>query len=177
MSDKFQELEIVKEICQKLDGLEESKQTKILNWVADVLEIPRAQSQKFSETDKDISSAFGAAAHSSHVGEEAAKKKALDIKSFVQSKKPASDVQFVTAVAYFHQFEAIPKKEVVSVEDLKDAVRLASWKRFARWDTPFSNAVSQGLLDRGKEKGTYKINSVGENLVALAMPSQPKARK
>jgi hypothetical protein len=32
------------------------------------------------------------------------------------------------------------------------------------------NAHHQGLLDRG-ERGKYEINAVGENLVALSLPS------
>jgi hypothetical protein len=37
-----------------------------------------------------------------------------------------------------------------------------------------------GLLDKGLERGTYTINSVGENLVAMTLPgtgnSQPKPK-
>jgi len=43
-----------------------------------------------------------------------------------------------------------------------------------------NNAQKLGLLDRGSDKGTFAINSVGENLVAMTLPdgaSIPKAAK
>ena len=40
-----------------------------------------------------------------------------------------------------------------------------------------NNAHTLGLLDRGAEKGTYSINSVGENLVAMTLPDGTAAAK
>ena len=35
-----------------------------------------------------------------------------------------------------------------------------------------NNAKTQGLLDSGSEAGKFVINTVGENLVAMTLPSQ-----
>lgn len=45
------------------------------------------------------------------------------------------------------------------------------------------NACYQGLLDKAEEKGAYKVNTVGENLVAVTLPNdaggpaKPKRKK
>ena len=35
-----------------------------------------------------------------------------------------------------------------------------------------NNAKNMGLLDSGSEAGRFAVNSVGENLVAMTLPSQ-----
>ncbi len=55
--------------------------------------------------------------------------------------------------------------------------------RMSRPAQTLINAHQQGLLDKGAERGTYVINSVGENLVAMALPggtgtvSKPSKRR
>src|ERR1700690_905625 len=53
----------------------------------------------------------------------------IDIRSFVETKKPNNDVQFATTVAYFHAFEAPQgaRKPEVGAADLTEATRLANW--------------------------------------------------
>lgn len=35
-----------------------------------------------------------------------------------------------------------------------------------------NNAKNMGLLDRSSEAGKFEVNTVGENLVAMTLPSQ-----
>lgn len=117
-----------------------------------------------------------------------------DIRTFVQQKSPASDVQFAAVVAYFFAFEASDalRKSEISPSDLQEAARHASRRRLAKPADTLNNAIKLGYLDKGQTKGTYRINTVGENLVAMALPStgggadhpkktrpgrKPKARK
>jgi hypothetical protein len=39
------------------------------------------------------------------------------------------------------------------------------------------NAHNLGLLDKGTEKATFSINSVGENLVAMTLPDEGNSAK
>ena len=96
----------------------------------------------------------------------------MDIKTFIAAKKPNKDVQFAAAVAYYHRFEAPPaeRKDVINKEDLQEAARKANRDRFANPLQTLSNAHTLGLLDKGSEKATFTINSVGENLVAMTLP-------
>jgi|SRR5208283_80085 len=95
-----------------------------------------------------------------------------NISVFVKEKEPKSDVQFAAAVAYFHRFEAPADKQKseINADDLLDACRLVPWKRPKLPGQTLRNAKGQGLLDAGTQEGYFCINSVGENLVAMALP-------
>jgi hypothetical protein len=97
-------------------------------------------------------------------------RKPQDIKSFVQSKQPKSDMQFVAVVAYYHRFLATPKKEFVTTDDIQEGGRQSGRGVFSTPRTPLNNAVAQGYLDRGTAPGEFRLNAVGENLVAMTLP-------
>jgi hypothetical protein len=101
-----------------------------------------------------------------------------DIKGFVEKKKPGSDGQFAAAVAYYHRFEAPvnARKESITKEDLQDACRKVGRARLKNPAQTLVNAHHQGLLDRG-ERGAYTLNTVGENLVAVALPAEGGERR
>jgi hypothetical protein len=82
-----------------------------------------------------------------------------------------SDIQFATVAAYYYRFEAplSDRKETIDADDLKNAARLANWRRFSKPYVPLNNARMQGYLDRAGG-GAFRINAVGENLVAMTLP-------
>ncbi len=95
-----------------------------------------------------------------------------DIKSFVEEKKPSSDNQFAAAVAYYYAFEAADaeRKPEIAADDLQQAARLSGRPRLTRPINTLHDATRRGYLDKGSARGTFRINTVGENLVAMAMP-------
>jgi hypothetical protein len=95
-----------------------------------------------------------------------------NLREFVALKDPQSDIQFAATVAYFYRFEAADgqRKETVKATDLQEACRLADRRRLKDPLKTLNNAHRDGLLDRGPDRGTFVINSVGENLVAMALP-------
>jgi hypothetical protein len=101
------------------------------------------------------------------------------IKAFIAEKRPRSDVQYAAAVAYYYRFEAseAEKKEQIGSDDLQESTRKAGRERFANPLQTLSNAHKLGLLDRGSERGTFLINSVGENLVAMTLPDGEPVKK
>jgi hypothetical protein len=102
-----------------------------------------------------------------------------NLSTFIQEKNPKNDVQFAAAVAYFHRFEAATdkRKPEINADDLQDATRLAHRKRFKSPGQTLRNARNLGLLDNGSEEGFFAVNSVGENLVAMTLPSGAPERK
>ncbi|HTX25061.1 MAG TPA: hypothetical protein VMD03_10425 [Steroidobacteraceae bacterium] len=96
-----------------------------------------------------------------------------DIRSFIHSKAPNNDVQFAATVAYYYAFEAqgADRRQEISAADLQEATRLANTERLDRPITTLHNAVQRGYLDKGTARGTFKINTVGENLVAMSLPT------
>lgn len=97
-----------------------------------------------------------------------------DIKSFVLQKNPRSDNQMAAVVAYFHHFEASPseRKESIGKEDLINACRKSDRNRPKRPEQVLVNTYHAGLLDKAGTAGQYRLNSVGENLVAMVLPEQ-----
>jgi hypothetical protein len=93
----------------------------------------------------------------------------LDIKSFVASKTPKSDNQFAAVVAYFHRFVSPDRQEVISADILQDATRLAGRARLGNPLATLNNAKQQGYLDAAG-RGMFRVNTVGENLVAMTLP-------
>ena len=94
-----------------------------------------------------------------------------DIKAFVKAKNPKNDTQLAATVAYFYRFVAPEdnRKEAINSTDLLEACRLADRKRPARAAQTMINAYKAGVFDKAAS-GRYKLNSVGENLVAMVLP-------
>jgi hypothetical protein len=94
-----------------------------------------------------------------------------DIKQFTALKAPKTDQQFAAVAAYFYRFEApeAQRKDAVDADALREAARLAGRKQAKNWLFTLRNAKVSGLFD-SSGTGQYVINSVGENLVAMALP-------
>jgi hypothetical protein len=77
-------------------------------------------------------------------------------------------------VAYYHHFEAplSDRKDSIGKEDLVDACRKSDRARPKRPEQVLVNAYHAGLFDRAGKAGQYRLNSVGENLVAMVLPEQ-----
>lgn len=95
-----------------------------------------------------------------------------DIKQFTMARAPKTDQQFAAVVAYFYRFEApeSERKETIDKDTLKEAIRLVGGRHQPR--DPFAtlnNAKNSGYLD-SVGSGQFRINAVGENLVAMALP-------
>jgi hypothetical protein len=102
----------------------------------------------------------------------------VDIKKFVTEKAPRSDVHFAATVAYYHQFKSPEnqRKDSITKDDLVEACRQVDRKRPKVPAQVLVNAYQDGLFDRGG-KGHYSLNSVGENLVAMALPGTSEGSK
>lgn len=102
----------------------------------------------------------------------------LTIRQFVEQKSPKSDNQFAAVIAYFHRFEATgaERKDNITADDLLEACRKANRERLKKPAQTLINAHHSGLLDKGGT-GEYTINSVGENLVAMALPEAAGGNK
>lgn len=155
------------EIKGILRDREKSEQERIVRWVCESLGLATSSSGTVVPTapSPTLPSVVPHVPHANPVG------RSTDIRAFVEAKQPKSDVQFAVLVAYFHRFEASEahRKESISPDDLEVATRHADWKRFNKPAVPLNNAATLGYLDR-VGGGSFKINAVGENLVAMALP-------
>lgn len=178
MSEPKNVYDAAKAVAKVLEGMEQDKQAQILRWVSEDLDIHLGLAKPTEEPEHSREAAVGPAGTRPETVETR-----QDIKSFVESKSPKSDVQFATVVAYYYRFEAPPdqRRENLDAKTLQDATRLASRKRLAAARNTLNNAKKQGYLDN-VGRGLFAINNVGENLVAMTLPgapisSAPRAKK
>ena len=172
MASPPDDLEAVRSVVDALKGFPTEEQRRILRWAQEKLglspAVPSATAQQILMSARSTPSL-----------PEASTGRGRDIKTFVELKRPASDVQFATVVAYYFAFEAPEgeKKTEISAVDLQDAARLSARARPTRPINTLHNASKQGYLDKGGARGSFKINTVGENLVAMAMPGVDAASR
>lgn len=165
MTNKPDDLGAIKTICDALEPFDDSERERILRWASERLGIknfvaaPTIQNQQANVT------------HSSGqptVTQTGGK----DIKTFLDEKSPNSANQLVAAVAYYHKFEAplAQRKNSITADDVTEACRKGNRERPRHPNQILVNASAFGLVDK-VGTGTYEINSVGENLVAVTMPT------
>lgn len=169
---KPDDLDVVRIVFEAIKDFAPGDQQRILRWVAEKLELlqPFATTRPAAAPTPPTAATADPASQTPGTAPTAGT--AVDIKTFIDGKRPSKDVQFAAAVAYYYRFEAptAERKEVINKDDLQDAARKAGRTRFANPLNTLNNAHSLGLLDRGSEKGTFVINSVGENLIAMTLP-------
>jgi hypothetical protein len=166
------DLEAVRTIVGALDQFDETDQQRIIRWASEKLGIglpaavqtpggPQATVTSLSRPTPTVVQPPGK----------------RDLRTFIEEKQPVSDTHFATAVAYFYRFEApeSERKAAISADDLREACRLADRRRLTNPGQTLRNAVRDGFLDRA-ETGSYRINAVGENLVAMTLPGGGSAR-
>jgi formylglycine-generating enzyme required for sulfatase activity len=161
------DLEAVRVIVAALTPFKQPDQERIIRWASEKVGLP-------TDTKPSGLSPAGAggqpAAHPA-----AAPQHGVTIKHFVTQKNPKTDNQFAAVVAYYHRFEAsgAERKDVITADDLQEACRKANRKRLKKPSQTLINAHQGGLLDKSG-RGEFTINSVGENLVAMALPEPPE---
>jgi hypothetical protein len=164
MTTKGDDLEAVRVMVETLQPFDDPERDRIMRWAREklgMLATPAIPAVPPAATP------MAAGAPLSSPGQEAGE----DISSFVAKKAPISDVHFAATVAYYYQFvaPASEKKDAITKEDLIDACRKAPRKRPKTPAQVLVDAYKDGLLDRA-ERGQYRLNSVGENLVAMVLP-------
>jgi len=157
--DDFEALKI---IVEALRPFQKEDQERILRWTREKFGL--AVTQPIASI-----STFSDGVPHGHSQEQAGRP--VDIKTFINSKNPQSDNQFAAAVAYYYQFEApfAQRKAAILAADLQDATRLAGRNRLGDPAKTLRNALTQGYFDQAG-RGSYTLSTVGENLVAMALP-------
>jgi hypothetical protein len=161
--DKSDEFDTARVIAKALQPFDDASREKIMRWARESLGMGTPAASRHNASD-DGPSRVEPSAYAP--GEK-------DIRSFVAEKNPSSDREFATTVAYYYRFVApeAARKAAINAQDLLDACRLTNRPRF-RWPgQTLINSHTAGLLDKTSERGAYAISTVGENLVAVTLPS------
>ncbi|MGH9720721.1 MAG: hypothetical protein ACRD8O_10955 [Bryobacteraceae bacterium] len=176
---KTDDLDAVRAVVDAIKDFKSDEQQRIIRWVAEKLGMPQPYAASVhahgaTPAAPPVTPTTPAPAAPPAGGAATAP----DIKSFVAEKNPRSDVQFAATVAYYYRFEApqAERKDAINKDDLQEAARKAGRDRFKYPLQTLHNAHTLGLLDKGAEKATFSINSVGENLVAMTLPGDGPAK-
>ena len=180
MTTSGSDFDAAKAVAEQLKGMEKDRQQRILRWVAESLSLDLGIAPATEQRTAETTASRGATPPHEEAQLLHRHRRPADIKSFVDSKRPKSDVQFATVVAYYYRFEASAenRKDSIDAEVLQEAARLAGRRRPPKPLATLNNAKTLGYLD-SSERGQFRINSVGENLVAMTLPgTEPeRARK
>lgn len=171
-ADPTDDLDAIRAVIEAVEDFNQDDQQRIFRWAAEKLGLPppfAASSAPAPQAQTPGSSSVTSPGSASPMPPAPGTR---DIRSFVTTKSPRSDVQFAATVAYFYQFEApeSERKDTITGDDLQDACRKVGRERLKRPSKTLNNAQILGLLDKGTETGTYSLNTVGENLVAMTLP-------
>lgn len=167
MSEKLDDLEAVRTLVNALQGFEASDQERIIRWAREKLGLSVYDQTPARERtpgeDKGVSE---------RLDEQGQPSNYIDLKTFVTQKNPTNDNHFAATVAYYYLFIATDaqKKDSITADDLQEACRLVGRERFHYPGQTLRNTLNSGLLDKA-DRGAFKINSVGENLVAMTLPA------
>jgi hypothetical protein len=168
MTTKPDDLEAIRTIVATLSPFDANEQERIIRWSREKLGLQSdsaVEALKIPSPPSD-SPTTAARTHGS----------TTDIKAFVADKAPSTNNEFTAVVAYFYRFEAAEtaRKDAITADDLQEACRLAGRSRLPVPGQTLINAHQAGLLDKAGDRGAYAISTVGENLVAMALPSGGK---
>lgn len=163
MSQKPDDLDALRTILTALEPFDETERERIMRWAGEKLGI-----KNIPISVGQITPPVGTTLNTPPVTGQGSK----DIKTFLTEKNPTSANQLVAAVAYYYKFEApaSERKNSITKEDLLDACRKATLERPKAPNVVMVNAANYGLVDN-VGTGAYEINAVGENLVAVSMPT------
>jgi len=178
MSKQKDDLEAVRIIADALKDFEKNDQERIIRWACERVGLNSSASLVTTTVPQRQPTSVDTGSGST---------KFSSIKEFIDSEDPRKNTHFAAAVAYYYRFEASEenKKDTIGSGDLIEACRLSGRRRFKEPIVVLNNTVLTGLLDR-PGRGSFKINAVGENLVAMGLPAgsnssvgkgQPRKRK
>lgn len=157
------------EIKAILHGRDKIEQERIIRWVTESLGLVAAPNPTLGTAALPTGVSTIPQTNAQPLGSPPPRSK--DIKTFVKEKNPKSDVQFAAVAAYFYRFECSQgeRKEAVVPKDLDDAGRQARGYSFKNARQTLDNGVMLGYFDRAGG-GEFRLNAVGENLVAMTLP-------
>lgn len=162
MTKAADDSDAVRAVVEQLESFDNDSRERIIRWAREKLGMERpvqsAPSSRGTESSAETTPSTIPATSPT-----------TDIKSFVSQKSPKGDTQFAATVAYYHQFVAPQRKASITKDDIVDACRKVVRRQPASPAQVLVNAYNDGLFDRAGT-GEYALNSVGENLVAMALP-------
>lgn len=158
------EFDAAKSITETLKGMEKGQQERAIRWAMESLGLTSPQALPTTPVPAPTSTA----AETPPIAIQA---QTPDIRTFVRSRNPKSDMQTAAAVAYYYRFvaPANERKETINGDDFAEAIRqIGGREQPKNPGKTLQNAKANGYLDAAGN-GQFRVNSVGENLVTMTL--------
>jgi hypothetical protein len=169
MTDKKLTLgQAIDQIVEALESLDDNSRLAALSAVGAHLKIDLSSSSVGKEKPRQIKDSD--LSPTDPPGRSAPLKN-VDIRTLKEQKQPKSARQMACLVAYYLQ-ELAPEdeqKDAVSVQDVEKYFKQAGFKLPRKLRQVLADAKQSGYFESG-ERGEYKLNAVGYNLAAHALP-------
>ncbi len=163
------ELRAIQQVIAALSELDSEARARVINYVFQRLGISSpAALVKAGASGATPAHGMEAAAPVAQPG-----RRQVDIRSFGQEKSPRSGNERVAVVGYYlsELAPADEHKAEISAADITKYFKQAGFPLPGAARMTLVNAKNAGYLDAGAERGTYKVNPVGHNLVAHSLPA------
>jgi len=169
------ELSAIQQVIEALTPLDSEARDRVVRYVFQRLSIAPPLSAVTPAAPSIISSHGPTPTPESPVSQT----KVADIRSFKELKQPRSANEMTAIVAYYlaELAPAQERKPEISTAEIDKFFKHASFPLPAAPRMALSNAKNAGYLDTGADRGWYKLNPVGHNLVAHNLPSAEAERK
>jgi hypothetical protein len=167
-----EELAAIKAVAEALQTLSTASQRHVIAYVLDLLGIAETATQL--PPPPQSQPAEGSTAPAAPATPQASQKSVsiTDIRSLREQKQPRSAAEMAALVAYYVS-ELLPENErrsVINKDDIEKYFKQAPFPVPARLSQTLPDAARAGYFD-AVERGQYKLNPVGYNLVVHGMPS------
>jgi hypothetical protein len=164
-----QELRAIQQIMAALSDLDAEARARVINYVFQRLGISSpAALVETGATGTTPAPGGGATVPLPQLG-----RRQVDIRTFGQEKSPRSVNERVAVVGYYlsELAPADERKAEIAAADITRYFKQAGFPLPGAARMTLVNAKNAGYLDAGAERGAYKLNPVGHNLVAHSLPA------
>ena len=151
----------IKEISKILNPLEKESQKRIVEYVFKALKGPLSSLPDVNSASEENLSSHKTTTHK--------KEYIPDIRTLAKTKDPKSDIQKAVLVAfYLSEHKNISQ---VSAQDINKYFKQAGFRLPKNATSTLVNTKTAGYFEQG-DKGKYKLNPVGYNLIAHSLPGK-----
>jgi hypothetical protein len=162
-----QEVQAIREVLKALSPLSDKARASVLEYVVRRLDLPSAQALQGAGS----ASASAAVPPSTISGSGPRATPPTDIKVFREQKNPRSANEMAAVVAYYlaNLAPVGQRKGTINQRDVETHFKIADFPLPKQVRATLPNAKAAGYFDSTGD-GEYRLNAVGHNLVAHAMP-------
>jgi hypothetical protein len=164
-----QELRAIQQVIAALSDLDSEARARVINYVFQRLGI----SSPAALVESGMPAVTPAQGMETGAAVAQPGRRQVDIRSFGQEKSPRSANERVAVVGYYlsELAPADERKVEISAADITKYFKQAGFPLPGAARMTLVNAKNAGYLDAGAERGAYKLNPVGHNLVAHSLPA------